>query len=253
MIAKLKKKAAQEAEHNAYCESEKKDNSIKRDDQQRKLDGFAARLEKAKAGQADLKNDIATLGQELADLSSAMAEATKVREQESSDFGHNAEGFRIATEGLSKAIGVLREYYAAEGSHDKKTDSSSGIVAMLETLLQDVSNCQAQAEIAETNAQQSYDKMMQGGKVSKAEKTANSKAKTAELARLDELTSDLSNDVDGAQAELDATLQYLSKLKNMCTHKPQTFEDRAAARQAEIAGLKQALEILESETSFMQA
>lgn len=254
MIAKLKKQAAAEGDHHAYCVSERKENVAKRDDRQNKLESFSARLESSEAQSKQLKQDISDLSSEVAELDSQMGEATKIRQQEASDYGHAAEGFRIADEGLTKAIEVLRNYYSAAGAHDKKTDSANGIVSMLEVLLQDCANMAAQAESAENNAQTSYDKMMQEGKISKAQKQASIKAKQGEDSRLTQIIADLQNDVDGSQAELDATLAYLAKLKGMCTHKPQSFADRAAAMQKEIAGLKQALEILsnESSASFLQ-
>jgi len=254
MVDRLQKKAAEEADHNAYCVAERKENVAKRDDQQSKLDSFSARLSEANANEQTLAEDIAALSGEVAELDTSMAEATKLRQEESANYGHVSEGLRIADEGLTKAVAVLKTYYASKGDHSKKTDSATGIVAMLETCLQDIANSAAQAESAETNAASAYERMMQEGKVSKAEKSASIKAKQGEVARLGELISDLKSDVEGSGNELDATLAYLDKLKGMCEHKPQSFADRAAARQAEIEGLHQALEILENETAafFLQ-
>ena len=44
--------------------------------------------------------------------------------------------------------------------------------------------------------------------------------------------------------ELDAVLSYLDKLKPQCETKVMTYAERVAKREAEIAGLKEALEIL---------
>jgi hypothetical protein len=41
-------------------------------------------------------------------------------------------------------------------------------------------------------------------------------------------------------------------LKDRCVAKPESYEDRKARREAEINGLKDALNILESETAFVQ-
>ena len=46
--------------------------------------------------------------------------------------------------------------------------------------------------------------------------------------------------------------EYLQKLAEMCTAKPDTYEERKARREAEIAGLKQALEVLEGEAVLLQ-
>jgi hypothetical protein len=251
MLKRLKEQAAKEAEHNAYCVSEKKENEAKRDDIEGKRDNFAVRLEKATAQQTQIKEDIAELAKELAELESAVAEATKIRQEESAAFTKAAEEFRIGLDGLNQAMQVLREYYAQEGTgtHQKASDSASGIISMLEVAEQDMSNSQAEAERAEDSASKAFKKFSQEAEVTKATKQATSKAKEGELARLGEKIADLQSDVDGAQKELDAVLNYLEKLKEGCEHKPQSFADRAAAREKEIDGLKQALEILENETA----
>jgi hypothetical protein len=255
MVKRLQKKAAEEADHQAYCVAERKENSAKRDDITNKLNGFAARLQQAKADEGDLKEAIAQLSSDIVDLDAAMQEATKQRQKESADYANNAEGFRVADEGLNQALSVLREYYASQDkAHAAKADSSSGIIAMIETVVQDSANAAAQAEMVENKAQKDFDKFIQEGKVNKATMEASRKAKEGEVKRLASAIADLQSDVDGAQKELDAVLTYLEKLKGMCEHKPQTFAERAAARQEEIQGLKQALEILENETaaSFLQ-
>jgi hypothetical protein len=50
--------------------------------------------------------------------------------------------------------------------------------------------------------------------------------------------------LDGASKELDAILEYIEKLKPQCENKAMTYEERKARRDAEISGLKEALEIL---------
>merc|ERR1711865_1193074 len=64
--------------------------------------------------------------------------------------------------------------------------------------------------------------------------------------------SDLSGDRDTTSTELSAVMDYYGKLKGRCIAKPESYEERKARRTAEIEGLKEALQILESETAFMQ-
>jgi len=78
------------------------------------------------------------------------------------------------------------------------------------------------------------------------------KYKTAEAKSLDKAISELTSDRDTADTELSAVLDYFSKIKERCIAKPETYEQRSARREAEIAGLKEALTILEDEAAFMQ-
>merc|ERR1719213_1394109 len=78
------------------------------------------------------------------------------------------------------------------------------------------------------------------------------KYKTQEAAGLDKAITELSNDRDTTNAELGAVSSYYTKLTGRCVAKPATYEERKKAREAEIAGLKEALNVLENEAAFVQ-
>jgi len=83
-------------------------------------------------------------------------------------------------------------------------------------------------------------------------KDADVKYKTQEFAALDNKIAELSSDRDTTGSELDAVLEYYGKVKERCIAKPETYEERKKRRDAEIAGLKEALRVLENETAFLQ-
>merc|ERR1740123_1086055 len=69
---------------------------------------------------------------------------------------------------------------------------------------------------------------------------------------LDKAVAELSSDRKGVQTELDAVNEYLSSLHKECDEVAETYAERKARFEAEIAGLKEALTILESETALLQ-
>merc|ERR1719178_580825 len=93
--------------------------------------------------------------------------------------------------------------------------------------------------------------MMQDSKMLKATKEMEIKGKESEVKSLKTTISDNSEDKASLSNELDAVLAYLDKLKPQCETKVMSYAERKAAREQEIAGLKEALEILAAD-SFLQ-
>jgi len=56
----------------------------------------------------------------------------------------------------------------------------------------------------------------------------------------------------GVETELGAVNEYLKELEGRCTAKAESYSDRKARREAEIAGLKEGQEILENESALLQ-
>lgn len=88
--------------------------------------------------------------------------------------------------------------------------------------------------------------------VSKAKKQASIKGKTSEVKSLELAIQNSSSDLATASKELDAIMEYLAKLRPQCESKAMTYEERKARRDEEIAGLKEALEILAGDAMLLQ-
>merc|ERR1719421_1962179 len=116
---------------------------------------------------------------------------------------------------------------------------------MLEVIESDFAKNLAQEEAEEEAAQTEYDKLTQENKVTKTTKEQDVKYKTKEFQSLDKEIAELSSDREGQQTELDAVLEYYEKIKEECVAKPEPYEERKKRREAEIAGLKEGLSVLE--------
>merc|ERR1719168_519742 len=102
-------------------------------------------------------------------------------------------------------------------------------------------------EVTESTAEADYFKVTKQNEIATTMKTQDVKYKTKEAAHLDKSVSETSSNLDGAQTELDALMEYLAKLAKMCVAKAEPYAERKSRREAEIAGLKEALSILEGE------
>merc|ERR1711862_339487 len=127
-----------------------------------------------------------------------------------------------------------------------------GIMNLLEVFESDMSKELAEITADETSAVEEYEEMTKETAVQKTTKTQDVKYKTKESASLDKAISEASSDRAGVQSELDAVLEYLEKVKEKCVAKPESYAEKKARREAEIAGLKDAMEILDNEAAFVQ-
>ena len=88
--------------------------------------------------------------------------------------------------------------------------------------------------------------------IDKATKGQDVKYKSKEISELANSLAQSSSDWTGLHTELDAVVEYLGKLEKMCIAKPEPYAERAARREAEISGLKEAITILEGNAALLQ-
>merc|ERR1719287_274055 len=168
-----------------------------------------------------------------------------MRKEESDLFAEQDKSLKDGITGVEAALKVLKEYYATDDkAHDAKDGAAGGIIGMLEVCLSDFTKSLAEITAAEDSAQSDYEVTTQDNKEATVAKTQDVKYQTKEAAELDKAVTETSADMATTQSELDAVNEYLTKLEDMCIAKPETYEDRAARRAAELEGLKKALEIL---------
>jgi chromosome segregation ATPase len=245
MIAKLEKEASEDAEKKAYCDKEMKDAEAKKSEKSDTVETLTTKIDQMAANSAKLKDSVATLEKELAELAATQSAMDKMRKEESELFAEQDKSLKDGITGVEAALKILKEYYATEDkAHDAKDGAAGGIIAMLEVCLSDFTKSLADITAAEDSAQSDYEVTTQDNKEAKVAKEQSVKYETKEAAELDKAISEATAERATTQSELDAVLEYLEKLKDMCIAKPETYADRADRRAAEIEGLKKALEIL---------
>jgi len=253
MIEKLEAEAEADATKKAYCDKELAETNQKKDDKSAEIEKLSAKIESSKAKSNKLKEQVATLQSELATLTREQAQMDKIRAQEKSDWENNSAEMEKGLNGIKMALKVLNEYYAkADKAHDSSDGASTGIIGLLEVCESDFSKGLAEMNAAEDAAARAYDQQSKENEITKVTKEQDVKYKTKEGAGLDKSVSELTSDKDGVSTELSAVLEYLKKIEEECIAKPETYGERKARREAEIAGLKEGLQVLEDETAFVQ-
>merc|ERR1719389_1130264 len=176
----------------------------------------------------------------------------KLREEENTAYVKNKAEMEEGLEGIKLALKVLRDYYAKDAAHEKADGAAAGIIGMLEVIESDFSKGLAEMIAIEEEAAAAYEKQTKENEIAKTTKEQDVKYKTKEAKSLDKQVAELSADLEGLQTELDAVLDYWKSLTEQCIAKPEPYEERKKRREAEIAGLKEALAILEGEAALIQ-
>jgi len=145
---------------------------------------------------------------------------------------------------------VLSEYYAIDDkAHESAGGAGGSIIGLLEVIEADFSKGLSELVSAEESSQSEYDQLTKDNGIDIMTKNQDVKYKTREHKGLDKEIAESNSDKDGVSDELSAVTQYLEKLKGECVAKPESYEERKKRRENEIAGLKDALDVLENEAS----
>merc|ERR1719158_2303438 len=272
MIDKLMKEAEAEASHKEYCDEEMSKTKAKKDELNADIEKLTSKIDSAAAKSAELKEDVKELQKELADLVESQAEMDKVREDTNAAFKEAKADLEQGLDGVRGALEVLRDYYQADEAllqqtgglgafmqqpavpdkHEKASGAGGGIISMLEVIESDFAKNLAQEEEEEAAAQTNYDKTTQENKVTKTVKDQDVKYMTKEAKGLDESIAEATSDKTALEEELTSVLEYWKSLEEQCIEKVEPYEERKKRREAEIQGLKDALDILNGEAVLLQ-
>merc|ERR1712127_69665 len=253
MIEKLEAEAEADATKKAYCDKELAETNTKKDDKTAEIEKLSAKIEQQTAHSAKLKEEVATLESELAALVREQAEMDKIRAEEKAQWEVNSAEMEKGLNGIKLALKVLNEYYAkADKAHSSGDGASTGIIGLLEVCESDFSKALTEMNAEEQSSAAAYDQESKENEIEKTTKQQDVKYKTKEATGLDKSNAELTSDKENVETELSAVNEYLKKIEDECIAKPETYEDRKARREAEIAGLKEALNVLESETALVQ-
>jgi len=251
MIASLEEAADADATEKAYCDKELAETRAKKDDKTAEIKKLSTKIDQMSTRSAKLREEVAGVQKTLADLASSQAEMDKLREEENVAYKKNKPELEQGLEGVKLALKVLSDYYDSDASHSAAEGAGSSIIGLLEVAESDLEKELAEVIATEEMAAATHEKETKENAIDKAAKEQDVKYKTKEADELDAAVAEATADKDGVQAELDPVLKYLKTLEDRCIAKAETYEDKKAKRDAEIAGLKEALQILEGQ-SFLQ-
>jgi hypothetical protein len=253
MIDKLESEALKDATKKAYCDKQISETAASKAEKDAEISKLTTTIDSKTAKSAQLKQEVSGLQNALAELASSQAEMDKMRTEEHTQYLSNKKDMELGLEGVKLALQILNDYYAkADKAHSSADGAGSGIIGMIEVCESDFSKGLSEMTVAEETAASEHDKTSKENEISKTTKEQSVKYKTKESTTLDKEIAEAKSDLSGVQAEHDAVMEFSGKITEECVAKPEPYAERAARRDSEIAGLKTALEVLESETALVQ-
>lgn len=253
LIERLEKEGAAGASHKAYCDKEMAFTKYKKEDQTDEAAKLQTKIESMSSRSDQLKDEVAALQKQLSQLFAANAEMITIRQREAASYQENMDDVKQGLVGVRLALKILRGYYGSDGTaHAAADGTASGIVGLLEVVESDFTKSSTSLQTSESAAISEFKQQSKENEVLKAGMEQDVRYKKKETMELDRSVAEATSDRGTARSELDAINEYFEKLKDQCIAQAEPYTERKQRREREIAGLREALEIMSGESVFLQ-
>jgi len=280
MMATLATEQTDDDAKKTACEKGIERGTKEKADLERKISDEETFIEDKKEQIKATEVDIEALKDGIVALDKSVAEATEDRKAENKEFTELMAGNNAAVELLGMAENRLNKFYnpgaykappaeeaapefvqisahrgapppppATFDAYSKKSDESSGVIGMIQTMKKDLQTEMTEAKMEEKHAQADYEQTMTD---SADKRAADSKSLAEKEGALADMNADLNSHDENKGAltiELMGKDKELMSLKNDCEFLLKYYDARKQAREDEKASLEKEIEIL-SETGF---
>jgi len=272
MVDLLKTEQQDDNDKKEYCEMQ----LDTADDKKKALERTEGKLEAAIAESKDtiatLTDEIAALQKGIVDLDKNVAEATEQRKEENSDYTTLMANDAAAKDILAMAKNRLNKFYnpklykepaasfvqvsmhkgldappaapEAPKAFSKKSEESTGVIAMIDGCIKDLDTEMTEAETEEKLSQEEYEELMADSSAKRAADSKSITAKEGEKAATEKALTDDEAEHSSTVKELMATHEYIGSLHGECDWLIKYFDVRKEARAGEIDSLKKAKAVL---------
>jgi outer membrane murein-binding lipoprotein Lpp len=263
MVAQLLKEKQDEIKHKDFCVDEFNTNQLQTERKEREKQDLLAKIEDLKSTIKTLAAEIATLKAEIVEMQVQLKRAGEDREKENKEFQSTVADQRETQKLLKAALAVLDDFYKKSAKAVllqkdepvgpppppgfemyKKSAASSGVMAMIQQIINDAKAMEAETIRDEEDAQKAYEDFVK-------ETNSSIEAKSKEIVAKSELKAKAEADLvetekarDAVLLELEQLSNYNAQLHQSCDFVLKNFDLRQTARDEEIEALRQAKAIL---------
>jgi len=272
LIKRLEEDAEAEATQKGFCDEKMAAAVQKRDKANAAIEVAVSTISKLTNKQAELEASIQDLKQAIADNLKSLNEATELREEEKEENRVTIETAKEGEAAIELALSILKQFYenafiqtgytppnadregltvadrapeTFSGTYHGNQDASKGIIGLLDVILSDFERTIDTTTDEEKTSQAAFDVFEKDIKEDNAEKEKEIKTKEAEVATIKDDLVEQGEDKDDAETLLEDSKKELKKLKPLCVEGEETYAQRVAKREKEIAALKEAMVLLD--------
>jgi len=262
LITRLEEEAASEKSQHEWCETEKEISIATKDDREKIVHQLMATIESLTTNVAALKSEVEFLESEITRVQEETRIAKEIRAKEHEIYAQSRadheeviKAIQLALQALGGQYGLL-QFGQQPGGPAPFAAYKSGEAgaASAQEMLQDLEGrySQALAEIIseEAKAQKAHEELLVRNAQFIKDCTHSKNAKTSERRGLINDLADDKSELKTNLIELHEVGQYLMDLRPSCDDIRSTFEERSKRREAEIAALKEALQVISDPSSM---
>jgi len=271
MVVLLKTEQSDDNDKKEYCEMQLDLADDKKKALERDVSKLEAAIEANKETIATLTDELKALSAGIVALDNTVAEATEQRKEENSDYTTLMANDAACKDILAMAKNRLNKFYnpklykepaffmqvsmhrqldappaapEAPKAFSKKSEESTGVIAMIDSLVKEMDMEMTEAETNEKLAQEEYEELMADSAAKRAADSKSTTAKEGEKAATETALSENSGTHTSTVKELMSTEEYISSLHGDCDWLLKYFDVRKEARTGEIDSLKKAKAVL---------
>jgi len=258
MIAMLKVQQEDEVKHKDWCDGELQETEMETMKTESLKADLEAKIEELTTTIKTLSDEIMAAKTQIAELQTMLQRATIDRQKANLDFQKTVADQRATQEVLAKALDKLATYYDKGGllqtrkkqtppvpiMEYKPSSGATGIMSMIEKLIYDAKDLEADAVKGEADAQAQYEATVTdtNDSVAALQKEIMTKTQAKSDAEKDKTAAE--EDLEDAVGELERLAKYTADLHKSCDYVLKNFMIRQEARGQEIEALQQAKQIL---------
>jgi hypothetical protein len=275
LITKLESDAAADAEQKTYCQSEIDKETTERDQKQEEMESKMASIDATQTVISSLKKDVAELVSNVASLKHSQNEWTVLRADEKARNEKAIVDAQAGDAAVKQAIKIIMDFYGMDllqhqssvhkqepivdrhgntiedlapdvwsGNYQGKQTESAGIKGLLEIISSDFERTITSTTTLETEAESAYQQDLARVNNEVESKQQIETTKETDLAGSEASLEQFKDDLQDVTLLHTEAIAALDNLKTACMENAASAEERAKAREEEIATLRQASQLL---------